>query len=38
MSEQLLVKQLSGLYLGEELSQMTGITSGIANKKAAGFK
>jgi MOSC domain-containing protein YiiM len=35
MSEQLLVKQLSGLYLGEELSQMTGITSGIANKKAA---
>ncbi|MEC4726251.1 MOSC domain-containing protein [Shewanella sp. D64] len=32
MSGQLLVKHLSGLYLGEELSQTSGIISAIANK------
>lgn len=35
MAEQLLVKRLSGLYLGEEFSQTSGIISGMGNKKSA---
>ncbi|QFU24977.1 MOSC domain-containing protein [Shewanella eurypsychrophilus] len=35
MSEQLLVKRLSGLYLGEELSETTGIISGISHKQSS---
>ena len=35
MLKQLLVKRLSGLYLGEEFSESTGIISGIANKKSS---
>ena len=35
MSEKLLVKRLSGLYLGGEFSQVSGIISGISNKNPA---
>ncbi|EDQ01370.1 hypothetical protein KT99_01996 [Shewanella benthica KT99] len=35
MSAKLLVKRLSGLYLGEEVSDATGVFSGISHKKSS---
>ncbi|WP_076414227.1 MOSC domain-containing protein [Shewanella sp. UCD-KL12] len=35
MLKQLMVKRLSGLYVGEEFSETSGISSGIANKRSS---